>query len=110
MAIASWAMAFTLACRWILSMWEMAGYRRALEDETCAWHKSARIMQKHFTRRIEVRGFLLVATGLLIPVLIAAGASPFLMFSLSLLLMFGSQLIERLYFFTAAAGSKMPGN
>ena len=42
--------------------------------------------------------------------LIAAGASAFLMFSLSLLLMFGSQLIERLYFFTAAAGSKMPGN
>jgi hypothetical protein len=32
------------------------------------------------------------------------------MLGLSLLLMFGSQLLERFYFFTAASGSKMPGN
>lgn len=110
MAHAAWAIAFTLVCRWVLSLWEISGYRRALVDENCAWHKSARIMQKHFTRRIELRGLLLIATGLLVPVMMAAGASVPWMLGLSLLLMFGSQLIERLYFFTAAAGSKMPGN
>ena len=57
-----------------------------------------------------MRALLLIATGLLIPVLIAAGASQRWMFALSLLLTFGSQLVERFYFFTAAAGSKMPGN
>ncbi len=110
LSIATWAMAFTLVCRWSLSIWEISGYRRALEDEGYAWHKSARVMQKHFSGRIEARGLLLIATGLLIPVLIAAGAGMAWMFSLSLALMFGSQLIERLYFFTAAAGTKMPGN
>jgi Fe-S-cluster-containing dehydrogenase component/DMSO reductase anchor subunit len=110
MAIASWAMAFTLGARWCLSIWELASYRRALTDETCAWHKSARIMRKHLSLQIDVRAFLLVATGLLTPVMIAAGAAMTWMLSLSLLLMFGSQVIERLYFFTAAAGSKMPGN
>lgn len=110
MSIASWALAFTLAFRWSLSLWEISSYRRALADESCAWHKSARILQKHLSVRIEVRGLLLIAAGLVIPVLVAAGASVPWMLSLSLLLMFGSQLIERLYFFTAAAGSKMPGN
>ena len=110
MAHAVWAIAFTLLCRWGLSLWEISGYRRALEDESCAWHKSARVLQKHLSNQIEARGLLLIATGLLIPVMIAAGASALWMLGLSLLLTFGSQLIERLYFFTAAAGSKMPGN
>jgi Fe-S-cluster-containing dehydrogenase component/DMSO reductase anchor subunit len=110
MVIASWAMAFSLVCRWSLSLWEISGYRRALVDENCVWHKSARVLQKHLAKQIEARGLLLIATGLLIPVMIAAGASVGWMLSLSLLLTFGSQLMERLYFFTAAAGSKMPGN
>jgi DMSO reductase anchor subunit len=110
MAHAVWAGAFMLLFRWSLSIWEISGYRRALEDESCAWHKSARIMQKHYTQQIELRALLLIATGLLIPVMIAAGASVPWMLGLSLLLMFGSQLLERFYFFTAASGSKMPGN
>jgi hypothetical protein len=67
-------------------------------------------MQKHLSHHLEVRGFSLLMTGLMIPVLISAGASAHWMLLLSLLLTFGSQLIERRYFFTAAAGSKMPGN
>jgi formate dehydrogenase iron-sulfur subunit len=110
MSIALGAMAFMLVCRWSLSLWEISGYRQALEDESCGWNKSARILQKHLSGQIEVRGLLLLAVGLVIPVLIAAGASLPWMLSLALLLTFGSQLIERLYFFTAAAGSKMPGN
>jgi formate dehydrogenase iron-sulfur subunit len=110
MAIASWAMAFTVVFRWSLSCWEISGYRHALLDETCPWHKSACVLQKHLSRHIELRALLLIATGLLIPVMIAADASAPWLLTLSLLLMFGSQLIERFYFFTAAAGSKMPGN
>ncbi len=107
---AVWAMVVSLLCRWSLSLWEISSYRRALAEEGCAWHKSARIMQRHFSRHLEGRGLLLIATGLLIPVTIAAGASAHWMFTLSLLLTFVSQLMERLYFFTASAGSKMPGN
>lgn len=107
---ATWAMALVLLFRWTLSLWEISSYRRALADESCLWHKSARIMQRHLPYHIEARGLLLIATGLLIPVTIAGGAAAHWMFTLSLLLTFGSQVIERLYFFTASAGSKMPGN
>jgi len=105
-----WAMVLAVAFRWMLSIWELSRYREALADETCAWHKSARILQKHRSHHIELRGLFLILTGLLIPVLIAAGAPPPWMLTTSLLLTFTSQLIERHYFFTAAAGSKMPGN
>jgi Fe-S-cluster-containing dehydrogenase component/DMSO reductase anchor subunit len=105
-----WAMVLAVTFRWLLSIWELSRYRRALEDETCAWHRSARILQKHRAHHIELRGFLLIVTGLLIPVLIAGGASAPWMLTISSVLTFASQLIERHYFFTAAAGSKMPGN
>ncbi|MBN8419637.1 MAG: dimethyl sulfoxide reductase anchor subunit [Verrucomicrobia bacterium] len=110
MDIAGWALGCALVCRWSLSLWEISSYRRALQDETCAWHKSALVLRKHLPGQMEVRGLLLIFVGLVIPVVIAAGASMPWMTGLALLLMFGSQLIERLYFFTAAAGSKMPGN
>lgn len=105
-----WAMALTVVFRWSLSLWELSRYRRALVDEDCAWHKSARVMRRHLSGQMELRGFLLVCTGLLVPVIIAAGASTPWMLTSSLLLTFGSQVIERRYFFTASAGSKMPGN
>jgi formate dehydrogenase iron-sulfur subunit len=110
LALAWWAMAATLICRWSLSLWEISAYRRALADESCAWHKSARLLHQHRAMHLEVRALLFIATGLLIPVMIAAGAAASWMLSLLLLLAFISQLMERLYFFTAAAGSKMPGN
>lgn len=106
----SWAMALTVVSRWSLSLWELSRYRAALADEDCAWHKAARLMHKHLSRQIEARGFLLITTGLLVPVSVAAGAPAPWMLSLSLLLTFGSQVLERRYFFTAAAASKMPGN
>lgn len=105
-----WAMGAKVLLRWGLSIWEISRNRLALEDETCPWHKSARVLQKHLSRQIEVRGFCLIMTGLLIPVFISSGASAHWMLALSLLLTFISQLIERRYFFTAAAGFKMPGN
>jgi formate dehydrogenase iron-sulfur subunit len=110
LAFASWAMALTLLFRWCLSLWELSGYRRALEDEDCPWHRSALILQKHRRNHIELCSHLLIAAGLLIPVMMGAGASMPWMLTVSLVLMFVSQLLERHYFFTAAAGSKMPGN
>jgi formate dehydrogenase iron-sulfur subunit len=108
--VGPYAMALAVAFRWSLSIWDISRFRAALEDETCPWHKSARVMQKHLSWQLDLRGFLLLATGLLVPVVIAAGASAPWMVTLSMFLTFGSQLIERRYFFTAAAGSKMPGN
>ena len=105
-----WAMGIKVALRWMLSIWEISRFRMALQDETCPWHKSARVMQKHLSHHLELRGLSLVMTGLVIPVMISAGASAPWMLLTSLLMTFGSQLIERYYFFTAAAGSKMPGN
>ncbi|HCN28785.1 MAG TPA: molybdopterin oxidoreductase [Verrucomicrobiales bacterium] len=105
-----WAMTLTVVLRWMVSIWELSRYRQALADESCAWHKSARILQKHHARHIEWRGVLLIMTGLVIPVVIAAGAPPPWMLTSSLLLTFTSQLIERHYFFTACHGPKMPGN
>ncbi len=109
-AVLSWAMVCLIAFQWSLSIWELTNYRRALDDETCPWHKSARIMHKLLPLHLEVRGVFLMLTGLLIPVLIGAGTSKPWMLALSQLLIFTSQLIERRYFFTAAAGPKMPGN
>ncbi|MCB1279709.1 DmsC/YnfH family molybdoenzyme membrane anchor subunit [Prosthecobacter sp.] len=108
--VATWAMAFTLLFRWTLSLWELSRYRSALEDESCAWHRSALVLTKHRSHHVELCGHLLIATGLLIPVMMGAGASMSWMLSISLVLMFASQVVERHYFFTAAAGSKMPGN
>jgi DMSO reductase anchor subunit len=108
--IVAWAMAFTLLFLWSLSIWDISKFRQALSEETSTWHKSARILQKHLSPHLDLRGLVLVLSGLMIPVLIAGGASMSWMLTLSLLLTFGSQLIERRYFFTAAAGSKMPGN
>jgi DMSO reductase anchor subunit len=105
-----WAMGINVLLRWTLSLWEISRYREALADEASPWHRSARVMEKHLSHHIELRGFSLIMTGLLIPVMIAGGASAPWMIVFSTLLTFGSQLIERLYFFTAAAGSKMPGN
>jgi formate dehydrogenase iron-sulfur subunit len=67
-------------------------------------------MQKASVASPRSARLFLIMTGFLIPVLISAGASAPGCSLLSLLLTFGSQLIERRYFFTAAAGSKMPGN
>lgn len=108
--LAGTGVAFTLLFRWSLSLWEISRFRQALADEGSPWHRSALIMQARLKPHMEARGLLLIATGLLIPVLVSAGASAPWMLTVSLVLTFTSQLIERLYFFTAAAGPKMPGN
>ncbi len=105
-----WALPAALSFRWALSFWEISQYRKALHEETSLWHRSALILHKLQPHRLEIRGLLLIATGLVIPVVIAAGAHMSSMITLSVLLTFCSQWIERQYFFTAAAGFKMPGN
>ncbi|HEY1052403.1 MAG TPA: DmsC/YnfH family molybdoenzyme membrane anchor subunit [Prosthecobacter sp.] len=108
--IAAAALGITLALRWTHSIWEMTRYWQALEDETSPWHRSALILHKHLRHRVELRGVLLAISALVLPALIGGGASAAWMTTLSLILMFFSQWIERQYFFTAAAGPKMPGN
>ena len=102
--------ALTVALRWSLSLWELSRHRRALADESHPWHRSARLLQARLAPQAEVRGWLLVLTGLILPSLMAGGAPAPALLTLSLLLTFTSQLLERHHFFTTAAGSKMPGH
>lgn len=108
--VLAWAIVGTLVCRWGLSLWEIRRVRSALAHEACAWHLSARILSTVLPRHLEIRGLLLVMTGLVLPVCVSAGGAQAWLLPLSLVLTFASQLMERRYFFTAAAGSRMPGN
>lgn len=107
---APWALGIALSLTWLHAIAELVGYRHALADESSIWHRSALILHKHLRHHVELRGILLVVAALVLPALIGGGASAAWMTTASLLLLFTSQLIERLYFFTAAAGPKMPGN
>jgi len=104
------AIGSTLALRWVVSVFEMKQNDLALTDESSLWHRSARILEELHPAQITARRFLLVATGFIIPLFIAGGIHAPTMFTLSVGLTFASQIIERLYFFTASAGTKMPGN
>ena len=53
---------------------------------------------------------MLAIVGIVLPTIIFTQFHVPLIFSLSVAITLASQLIERYYFFTAAAGSKMPGN
>lgn len=108
--LANTAFVVALTARWSLSLWEIKHQFSAYEDETSPWHKSARILRERLRNWLDARALLLVFSGLIIPVLIAAGAAPSLMFGAFLLLNFISQMMERHCFFTAAAGPRMPGN
>jgi Fe-S-cluster-containing dehydrogenase component/DMSO reductase anchor subunit len=107
---ASEAALVTLVLRWTLSLWEMGHITRAYEDENSTWHKSARLLRERLRTWLDARVMLLVLTGLMIPVIMAAGTAQPVMITIALLLTLMSQLMERHYFFTAAAGPRMPGN
>lgn len=109
-AAAAVAIPLALAWRWILSLWEMGGVWRAADDATVPWHHSARILTGLLRPQFQARRMCLAATGLILPLLMLAGAPVPSLFLLSLVLTFASQLIERRTFFTAAAGPRMPGS
>ncbi|MCW0218885.1 MAG: dimethyl sulfoxide reductase anchor subunit [Prosthecobacter sp.] len=100
----------TLLLLWGSTIYELNQNEQALEDGDSPWHKSARILNSLLSKQLLTRRYLLVVAGFIIPLLICGGIHPAALLTLSMLLMFVSQLIERLYFFTAAAGPKMPGN
>ncbi|TDU73432.1 nitrate reductase (quinol-dependent) transmembrane subunit [Prosthecobacter fusiformis] len=104
------AISSTLVMRWIVSLFELNQNAQALTNESSPWHKSARILDELHSKPLEARRLLLAATGFIIPVMILSGLATPILFTLSVSLTFTSQIIERLYFFTAASGSKMPGN
>lgn len=108
--LANAAMVAALISRWALSLWEINHLSRAYEDESAPWHKSARLLRERLRSWLDTRTMLLVFSGLVIPVMVIAGASMPLMLTLFLLMNFASQFMERYYFFTAAAGPRMPGN
>ncbi len=102
--------AITIALRWITSVAEMNQNESALNDESSAWHRSARILKERLRPWADSRAMLLVMCGIVLPTLIAGGFDGRMLFTLLVILAFASQVIERSYFFTAAAGPKMPGS
>ncbi len=110
LSLATPALLLTITLRWTLSLWELSRHRQALSDEAHPWHRSARLLQSRLAVHVDLRGWLLILTGLVLPTLIAAGASAPWLLTLSLLLTCTSQLLERHHFFTTASGSKMPGH
>jgi formate dehydrogenase iron-sulfur subunit len=88
----------------------MAQTRRASRDATVSWHRSARVLTELLGRHLLMRQVLLLGTGVMLPLAMLAGGSVSLCFTVSVVLTFASQLIERRTFFTAAAGSRLPGS
>jgi formate dehydrogenase iron-sulfur subunit len=99
-----------LVLRWAVSLFEMNQNAKALADESSPWNRSARVLNVLHRPILEARSLLLALTGILFPTLILGGFHAPTCFTLSMTLTFISQLLERHYFFTAAAGPKMPGN
>lgn len=99
-----------LVLRWLVSLFEIREINRAYSDENSPWHPSARILKERLPHLLRARRIMLSIVGIVLPTIIITQFQVPLIFTLSVAITFSSQLIERYYFFTAAAGPKMPGN
>lgn len=108
--VAQIAIPAALILRWLVSLLEMREIQRARSDQSSPWHLSARILTEKLPHLLKARSIMLAIVGIVLPTIIFTQFHVPLIFSLSVAITLASQLIERYYFFTAAAGSKMPGN
>jgi formate dehydrogenase iron-sulfur subunit len=107
---ARFAIPLALILRWLVSLFEMRENKIALLDPTSPWHRSARILNEKLPHLLRARKTMLSIVGIVLPIVIFTQYQVAFIFTLSVAITLASQLIERHYFFTAAAGSKMPGN
>ena len=108
--VARFAIPAALALRWLVSLFEMRENKKAVLDSTSPWHRSARILTEKLPHLLKARRVMLTIVGVVLPIIIITQFQVPIIFTLSVAITLASQLIERYYFFTAAAGSKMPGN
>lgn len=99
-----------LVLRWLVSLFELREIKLARRDENSPWHHSARVLTERLPHLLRARKIMLSIVGVVLPMIIITQFQVPLIFTLSVAITFSSQLIERYYFFTAAAGPKMPGN
>lgn len=99
-----------LVLRWCVSLFEMREIRNARRDASSAWHMSARVLTEKLPHLLRARKIMLAMVGIILPTVIFTQFYVAAIFTLSVAITLGSQLIERHYFFTAACGPKMPGN
>ena len=103
---------FTCGTLVILSGWEFVRLRTALRDPASPWHRSALVMTRLQRRwqqlRLVLQGLaaVLLVAGALLP---SAAAPAVLTLTLALAALTADRVLERLQFFTAAAGPAMPG-
>lgn len=104
------AIPVALILRWLVSLFEIREIKLARQNEASPWHLSACLLTEKLPHLLKTRRIMLAIVGIVLPaVIITQFHVPFI-FTLSVAITLASQLIERYYFFTAAAGSKMPGN
>jgi Fe-S-cluster-containing dehydrogenase component/DMSO reductase anchor subunit len=99
-----------LLIRWLVSLFEMREIKNARLDESSPWHTSARVLTEKLPHLLRARRIMLAIVGVVLPAVILTRFQVPFVFTLSVAITLASQLIERHYFFTAAAGPKMPGN
>ncbi len=99
-----------LVLRWCVSLLEMREIWNARRDASSAWHMSARVLTEKLPHLLRARKIMLAMVGIILPTVIFTQFYVAAIFTLSVAITLGSQLIERHYFFTAACGPKMPGN
>jgi formate dehydrogenase iron-sulfur subunit len=104
------AIPVALVLRWLVSLFEMREIKLALVNAASPWHMSARILTEKLPHLLRARRIMLAIVGIVLPTVILTQFQVPFVFTLSVVITLASQLIERYYFFTAAAGSKMPGN
>ena len=99
-----------LLIRWLVSLFEMREIKNARLDASNPWHTSARVLTEKLPHLLRARRIMLAIVGVVLPAVILTRFQVPFVFTLSVAITLASQLIERHYFFTAAAGPKMPGN
>jgi DMSO reductase anchor subunit/NAD-dependent dihydropyrimidine dehydrogenase PreA subunit len=100
----------TLMILWLVTLLETREINNARLDESSPWHASARVLTEKLPHLLRARHFMLAIVGVVLPVAILTRFQVPFVFTLSVAITLASQVIERHYFFTAAAGPKMPGN
>ena len=97
-----------LVPRAILIGWEQSRNRQALDDDTAAWHPSARVMNVRLMEVMEAREAAF-SLSFVLSVLAMAGFGVAYCTAALLVIAVTAQVLERYTFFVASMGLRMPG-
>jgi DMSO reductase anchor subunit len=109
-AVVAFAIVATII-RTALMGWEFLNFRQALTDSLHPNHRSAEVMWNLQRRLLDARVALFVCSTVFgLAAMNHSGVGAAMFATLSFLFTFGSQIIERYFFFTAVVAPRMPGS